>query len=309
MLTTVFYHAHCLDGFGAAYAAWRHFGDQASYRPMHYDQPWEHEDVIGRDVFILDFSFAPATLRTMASMAHRVHLIDHHVSAQQPWAAVLKFREDGMACYRDPDLPLDLDFNLNKSGARLAWEHFQAGVPCPLALQHIEDQDLWRFQLPGTRAFCRALRLSAFDFPTWERIIQDAHAPDSPRYRSMLAQGEAIENFCALEVQRLAESQLVMPAILQNVTGLAINASALFSSDLGHQLAQRSGTFGLIWQLGQDGMVQVSLRANGKTNVAELAQQQGGGGHPNAAGFQMPAVRFFAEVLAASPSTPTSSIV
>lgn len=28
-LVTVLYHADCLDGFGAAYAAWRHFGDTA----------------------------------------------------------------------------------------------------------------------------------------------------------------------------------------------------------------------------------------------------------------------------------------
>ena len=39
MLTTVFYHAHCLDGFGAAYAAWRYFGDQASYRDPDLIQP------------------------------------------------------------------------------------------------------------------------------------------------------------------------------------------------------------------------------------------------------------------------------
>ena len=306
MTTTVFYHAHCLDGFGAAYAAWRHFGDQACYRPMHYDQPWEHKDVIGREVFILDFSFPPASLQTMASMAKRVHLIDHHASALQPWADKLQPRADGMRCYRDPALPLVLDFNLSKSGARLAWEQFNPGVPCPLAIQHIEDQDLWRFQLPGTRAFCRALRLSSFDFTTWDSIVRDIDTPDSKRYALMLAQGEAIEQFCALEVQRLADSQLVMPAILQNVTGLAINASALFSSDLGHQLAQRSGTFGLIWQMDQQGVIQISLRANGKTNVAELAQHYGGGGHPNAAGCQMPAARFFAEVLAVSSQTLTS---
>jgi hypothetical protein len=31
--TVVIYHADCRDGFGAAYAAWKKFGDNASYIP------------------------------------------------------------------------------------------------------------------------------------------------------------------------------------------------------------------------------------------------------------------------------------
>ena len=32
----VLYHADCLDGFGAAYAAWEKFGDTAEYIPVQY---------------------------------------------------------------------------------------------------------------------------------------------------------------------------------------------------------------------------------------------------------------------------------
>lgn len=320
--TAIYYHADCLDGFGAAYAAWCRFGEHAIYRPMHHGQPWIPDDIAGREVFILDFSFPVEDLRAMAGLARSVLLLDHHVTARRPWTETLQDGPEGLACHRDPDLPLTVAFNLDKSGARLAWEHFSHQAPLPLAIAHIEDQDLWRFGIPGSRAFCRALRLMPFDFPAWDEIVRTTATSSSERYRSMLSQGEAIERFCTLEVERLAGSGLVMPVALRGepidllqairhgqpvidegdrswraLTGLAINASALFASDLGHQLALRSGTFGLIWQFGGDGEIKASLRADGKVNVAVLAEHYGGGGHPNAAGFHMSAPRFFAEIL------------
>lgn len=331
--TTVYYHANCLDGFGAAYAAWSHFGNQARYLPMQHGESWHADDVTGKAVYILDFSFPVTELRAMAALARSVLLLDHHISARQPWAAHLQTDCNGLATLSDPDLPLTVAFDLDKSGAQLAWEHFQPERSLPLLVQHIADQDLWRFALPGSRAFCRALRLQAFDFQAWENIVRTTPTPDAPAYQALLTQGEAIERFCALEVSRLAQSQLVMPATLhgeaidplqalrhglpvihdgvqswRGLDGLAINASALFDSDLGHQLAAQSGTFGLIWQLTGQGMVKVSLRADGKVNVARLAEQYGGGGHPNAAGFRISAARFFAEILHCpadnSPSNP-----
>jgi len=78
---TVIYHADCIDGFGAAYAAWCQFGDIANYYPIHHGQPWETAKIAGHQVFILDFSFPPNVLESMAGMAISVTQIDHHVSA------------------------------------------------------------------------------------------------------------------------------------------------------------------------------------------------------------------------------------
>jgi hypothetical protein len=83
----------------------------------------------------------------------------------------------------------------------------------------------------------------------------------------------------------------------RTVRGLAINASTLFASELGNRLAEQSGSFGLVWQLGADGEAKVSLRAADKINVAEIAANYGGGGHPNAAGFRLPLARFVNEIL------------
>lgn len=319
---TVFYHADCVDGFGAAFAAWRHFGQNARYRPLHHGQTWQIDEVAGHAVYILDFSFPPETLKQMAAMAASVTQIDHHASAHQAWASQLVADENGLAVHQDALLPLTVIFDLDKSGARLAWEHFHAGQPVPLALLHIEDQDLWRFRLPNTRPFCRALRLQPFDFPCWLRLIDDTPDSDAPRYRDMLRAGEAIEAFFRKEVERLSESPLRLPARLRGepvdalqamrhgqpivsdgnnawslLEGTAINASVLFASELGNRLAEQNGSFGLVWQLADDGEIKASLRSKGGFDVAAIAARYGGGGHRNAAGFRMPYRQFMTEVL------------
>jgi uncharacterized protein len=287
-LPCIIYHADCLDGFGAAFAAWRRFGDAAEYLPMHHGQPCEMGKIAGQDVFILDFSFSPEVLQAFAAKAKSVTQIDHHLSACKAWNGLLQTDADGKHSYQHPELPLRVIFDLDKSGARLAWEYFHPTTALPLALAHIEDQDMWRFALPGTRPFCRALRQQPFDFSSWDEILRATADNNTPRYRSLLGQGEAIESFFANEVERLANSTLLMPVRLRGepidalqavrhdqptlsdgeqswlaVSGIAINANAMFASELGNRLAEQSGSFGLIWQLAGDGEAKVSLRSKG----------------------------------------------
>lgn len=319
---TVFHHADCLDGFGAAYAAWKRFGAAARYRALHHGDAWTPDEIAGHDVYILDFSFPPEELARMAGHAAKVTEIDHHVSAMAAWRDRLMPDERGRQAFRHGQLPLTAIFDLEKSGARLAWEHFHPAVPLPLALQHVEDQDLWRFALPGTRPFCRALRLRPFDFATWDELAQAMPDTEAPRYREFIQQGEAIEAFFRREVERLAQSSLRTAARLRGepvdamqalrhgqsvigdgesswlaVEGLAVNASVLFASELGNALAEQSGTFGLVWQVGGDGEAKVSLRSQGAVDVSAIAARYGGGGHRNAAGFRLPLAAFVDEVL------------
>ena len=67
--------------------------------------------------------------------------------------------------------------------------------------------------------------------------------------------------------------------------GLAANAPAFLASDLGSELANKSGTFGLVWSMADDGQIHCSLRSNGDYDVSAIAKAFGGGGHRNAAGF------------------------
>lgn len=293
----VFYHADCLDGFGAALAAWYALGDAAHFRPMHYGMRRDPSGMAGADLLVLDFSFPPDELYAMAAHARSVLQIDHHATARDMWADRLHPSGPGkLHTFSDPQRGVAVSFDMEKSGARLAWEHFFPARPVPRALLLIEDQDLWRFALPDSRAFCAALRLLPFEFDVWKPVLEASERIDDALYCRMIDEGDAIVRFQQAEIERLAAGKLVTPVLLPGadgpVSGLAINASALFTSELGDRLARRSGTFGLVWNLAADGEVKASLRACGKVDVARLAEGFGGGGHPNAAGFRLPVAAF-----------------
>ena len=67
--------------------------------------------------------------------------------------------------------------------------------------------------------------------------------------------------------------------------GLAANCPPHLQSDVGHELANQSGTFGLLWFVDKDKQCRCSLRSNGDYDVSAIAKAFGGGGHRNAAGF------------------------
>ena len=71
------------------------------------------------------------------------------------------------------------------------------------------------------------------------------------------------------------------------VEGLAANCPPHLASDVGHQLATASGTYGLLWYINKEGKCLCSLRSNGDYDVSAIARAFGGGGHKNAAGFEV----------------------
>ena len=292
----VYYHADCLDGFGSAFAAWSALGPATRLIPIHYGQDWQREDVCGRRVFVLDFSFPPQELLKIAAAATTVLQLDHHATARDHWTNLLSAPDtSGFQTHSAPNGKLTVRFNMQKSGARMAWEFFHPDKNVPWLVRHIEDLDLWKFKLEGTADYCRALRLRPFDPAGWQAL--SVQSPGNAEYELLLSEGRSVSRFVNLEVGRLAEGRNVIPCILhlnsdQQVSGLAINANALFASELGNVLAERSGTFGAIWHLSGDGEAKVSLRANGKVNVATIAEFYGGGGHPNAAGMRLPLEAF-----------------
>ena len=318
----IIYHGDCPDGFGAAYAAWRHFGEKASYLAARYGDPVPAKNLAGRHVYVFDFSFPPEELKAMAQVAQSVIQIDHHATALNAWCECFAAAEGGLQTWKHPELPLTVSFDMEKSGARLAWELFFPDETLPWPLRHIEDHDLWRFALPATRAFNRSMGLLPFDFHAWDGVMKHAGTPTAKRYQTMLAEGEAIERFFQVEVERLANSALVMPVnmpgaavgleharrenipVISNekgtwrvVSGLAINTNGLFTSTLGERLSEKCGSFALLWYVHSDGEVKCSLRSQGKVDVAAMAEKFGGGGHRNAAGFRMPLARFVGEIL------------
>ena len=266
--TLVIYHDDCLDGLGAAWSAFCKFGTQARYIPA------RHGDAIpdfepGVILYILDFSYSPQLLVEASAKAGRIILIDHHMTAMEQCDEFFKVQP----------LPenLLLHFDMSRSGCVLAWQYFFDDLESPQILLHIEDRDLWHFKLDGTREITMAL---------YERMPITFAEIGTLDLAELLSVGRIqIKQFSGM-VQRLAKS--AHSVTVAGRVGLAVNAPSFFSSDLGQVLAEKSGTFGMIYHY--DGRKQqwgFSLRSIGGYDVGHLAQGFGGGGHKNAAGFAL----------------------
>lgn len=272
--TLVIYHGDCLDGLGAAWSAFCKLGHQVRYIPARYGDDMPDFEP-GAVLYILDFSYSPQLLVDASAKAGRIILIDHHMTAMEQC-------NDFFNAQPVPE-NLSVNFDLSRSGCILTWQYFFHDLKPPQILLHIEDRDLWRFKLDGTREITSAL---------YERTpitFAEIGALDLPE---LLAVGRIQVKQFASMVQRLAKSAHNVSVAGQ--VGLAVNAPSLFSSDLGHVLAEKSGTFGMTYQYdGKKQQWNFSLRSIGDYDVGHLAQSFGGGGHRNAAGFALDNNPFF----------------
>ena len=257
----VIYHGKCLDGMTAAWAVKKALGDGDYISASHGEAP---PDVVGRDVVIVDFSYKRAIMETMFQDAKSLLVLDHHKSAQADL--------DG--------LPF-ATFDMERSGAGMAWDYFNHGQPRPALVNLVEDGDLWRHALQGTREFELRLNMEPMNFDCWDRIGRMS----AQELAAFIAEGSILKQAFDSEVAALLNDRYSVT--LAGEVGLAVNATSRYSSDLGHYLAELSGNFGMVWRQ-LDGILKISLRSTGDYDVALLAAKFGGGGHRNAASFTVP---------------------
>lgn len=284
MKPLVIYHADCTDGFAAAFCAWLALGDSAEYLPCAYGDKSPDmmaEKVRNREVYILDFSFPRLVMDHIFQAATRVVWLDHHKTAFEMYAGPFEFDQISTVVGQEANDHVLLDNT--KSGAMLAWEYFHPDLAHPTFIELIDDRDRWVFQYPQSKAFHAGLAsLKPWVFGQWESKLY----PHDRTYE-LINTGEILLDSQHQQVLSMAKQARKCNIELYSelYSGLACNAS-LHISELGHELANRSGTFGLIWYLAADRKVKCSLRSNGDYDVSAVAKAFGGGGHKNAAGFE-----------------------
>ncbi len=266
----IIYHANCRDGFGAAYAAWKKFGDEANYFPLKNTHKVPPEGLEDKEIYILDFSFPKEVLSELASKNKKVIVIDHHASAKED---VTVFPEN--------------IFDINHSGAVLAWKYFHPEEVVPQLLEYVEDNDLWRFALPESREFNTAFGTYEASFEVCDQLIEDLK--DENNLVNFIAKGSLLAKFEDKLVDHMMSRR--ERVLLEGNEVWAINTSE-YASALGNRLAELNleegkTPIGIVYYH-VDGLVKISLRSIGETDVAKIAEKYNGGGHKNAAGCSIP---------------------
>ena len=268
-----FFHAGCPDGFGAVWSVWRAWGDDGHYVARGHDDSLDVARHEGDLVVFTDIAPPSAALAELAELAGKLVVLDHHVSARD------RYRSHPEAENLVAAGGHTVHFDLDHSGAILAWNHFHPDEPPPDLLRYVEDQDLWSWKLPRSEEVNAAIASYPHDFQVWEKL---AARP----IEQLADEGTPIVRANRMEVDRALHNAHTV--CVGNDRIEAVNAR-FQRAPIGHELAKRAAygkAYGIVYRV-QGQRVDASIYSIGDLDVSKIAERYGGGGHRNASGFSI----------------------
>jgi len=263
----ILYHAesNCPDGFGAAYAAWKKFGDSADYVPLSRGDTPPVDAVRGKDAYFVDFSYTKPVMDEFAAAAKTMTVLDHHKGVQD----VIESFPNHV-------------FDHNRSGAGIAWDYFHPNTPRPKLINHVEDDDLFRFALEDTREIITFLEVQKADFTLWDEFSQKLDEPEAREI--MLQKARTYREFFEILANISVDKAKLVSFEGYEVYFATTHPLKSLKSLVGNLLARKKGPFALVAAAHPEGYG-ISIRGDGTVDVAKIAAKYGGNGHPNSAGF------------------------
>ena len=265
----VLYHGDCPDGFGAAFAAWKKFTDNAEYVALSRSDAPPLELVKDKEVYLLDFTFnKQEDIDALVEASKSLTILDHHEGVEKQTKSV----ENHV-------------YDVNRSGAGIAWDYFHNNAPRPKLIDHLEDDDLFRFSLKDTRAVLAYLGLSPFSFEEWNNVMETLE--DSERSVPFLEKahiyGECFEKLAELSVKKAKFVEFEG----HTVPFATAHPYKPIKSLVGNLLAKQYPPFAIVVTAHPLGYG-VSMRGDGSVDLTKIAQKYGGNGHHSSVGFLIP---------------------
>lgn len=258
MSTIVLYHGCCADGFAAACAVAYSIDPELNFEYKSQTYGGEIPDVKGKDVIVVDFSYPRDTLIAMHKDAKSLIVLDHHKSSKEALEGL--------------DFCI---FDMNRSGAMMAWDYYNPNTTAPLMIQYVQDRDLWTWALPDSKAISAALRDMRFDMKEWLTLFDDNYL------MGCVAKGEGILAVFETQIKACAKRKHEMIEVCGYTVpcfNTTIHASEI-CNELVHDYPFVMAYFD------SDNERVYSLRSDGGVDVSIIAGTFGGGGHPMASGF------------------------
>jgi oligoribonuclease NrnB/cAMP/cGMP phosphodiesterase (DHH superfamily) len=280
----VIYHGGCADGMAAAWCFWKRFPDWEFY-PGYYGK--EPPDVTDRFVYLVDFSYPREVLIKMLDVAKAVILLDHH-----------KSMFEDLQGFSHPSFDMSHSTEVF-SGAMLAWLYTKPAterVEAPMILRHIQDRDLWKFELPHTKEVMAAVFSHPFSFEYFDWLMD----LDPFDYEDLKMQGAAILRVEDKAIKGIIKATSREVYVGQNETfwwkATFVNAPPMYASEIGSRLSEEHGVVAIYYDTMYDRKFSLRSKNGTEIDVSEIAKHYGGGGHKHAAGFAVPREHALAKI-------------
>lgn len=289
------YHDNCDDGFAAAWVVNKKWGGSVEFLASNYGKPLPEFDPSDKDILIADFSISPEQCEDVVDRGGRILMLDHHKTAQEKLSelhqVVRPTIENVGRCFDQMTgtwrADVLVEFDMNRSGARMAWDFAFPGDETPELILAVEDRDLWRFDRPDTKLVSMYLRSLDREFAQWDAAAQ-LYSGDPERF---LGEASAIKRFYDQRIKAICEAAGPQNFFGHEDVAVTYACPYDFVSDACHMLLDMypGAPFAAAVIQNPEG-VTYSLRSRDeRADVSEIAKAHGGGGHRNAAGFRIPA--------------------
>lgn len=296
--TIVIYHGGCRDGFCAAWVYHKYLKQQIdnyiqelaktggptfdlgrgpTYHPGYYGQ--DPPDVKDKDVVILDFCYPLEVMEEIHNTCKSFIWLDHHKTAQPVADKIFGWSDKVNGAFR-----------LDKSGAGLAWDYFFPNEPRPWLVDYVEDRDLWKKAITNSDTINAYIACLEFDFKVWDEA-------NNKKVQDIYEYGKIAEMKTEQYIREVCKNVYFVDIVYLNDKDAAryfrkiptVNICQVDCSEvMAHLLVlYPSSPFSMYWFKRHDGMYQYGLRSIGDFDISSVAKLYGGGGHKNAAGFQL----------------------
>jgi oligoribonuclease NrnB/cAMP/cGMP phosphodiesterase (DHH superfamily) len=306
----IFYHFPCSDGLCAAAIARTYYGDEpVDYQRFNYGDKKPIEDYIDmcrdKKVLMLDCSFRKEDALKIQQSADSLIIVDHHITALKE---LEDFQVEGLdsetVSARWEDQKIQLVYDVDHSGASLTWMFFhptdaKMNNALPLFIQYIEDIDLGKVSLPNAAQFRSWSRSIPFNIKVMQTTMQQYKTKED--IERACEGGIAIDNYVNTRITVLLEDKQYLQ--IENLEIPYVITDYAFASDCANALlkdAPNGMSIAFYFTTGKG--FGASIRSIPSVDCSEFARKFGGGGHKNAAGFNIPCAEneltYFLEAMA-----------
>jgi len=306
----VLYHCPCPDGIYAALAAYLRFSGcpnielkfipHSTFIPL----PFVEENLFSanNEVYLLDYCGPNNFISRISKIVKRVILIDHHKTAEE--------QINNLESQNNKPPNLEVFMRMDMSGATLAWEYFdkekkllnddlKKRSELQQFYRYIEDNDLWKKELPLTNNFKNGFGYLQLDYDInsnpkiFDQIL-------NLKFDEVVEAGRKITDEKNSEIEEeIKNSFEIKLGLDQNNNALFGNCLAVitklaqYRSDMGNILAIKSNSLGLRG-IGavcykepkmDESLIKISLRSIDDEDTTQISQHYEGGGHKHASSF------------------------
>ena len=273
----VCYHKNCPDGIGGLWVA-NHYQEIPIHYPLPAGENPEIDHLHGKRILFVDVCPQVDFILSTIPIVQKMTILDHHKTSKEMVDTIVQ-----------ENIPnLEVVFDMERSGATIAWDYFFPEKPCPFFIRYIEDKDLWKWKLEYSQEINFALQ-DHLNLKEFTLFLEE----ETNSFQKLLQEGKIVKEENDEKIRRIASNARTSSFRCDEQTYhvmIVENTDRSLTSDVGNYLCESYPEidFAVITFQKPD-YCSVSLRGiKGKCpDLSEIAKHYGGGGHASASGMRV----------------------